>query len=106
MTFYIKNLKFELFISNLSIFLLTTFAVVDAQDTQGSQSTGEQDSQPTENACSSESEFDSSTYNLGLHIGALFIILCTSSLGKLFVLLIFIINILHDSSFLLFFLTF
>ncbi|GBB91738.1 hypothetical protein RclHR1_01910022 [Rhizophagus clarus] len=80
MSFYIKNKKYELFISNLLVFLLTTFSVADAQDAQGGQSTGTQDSQST-GLCSSGNVFDSSTYDLRLHIGALFIVLCSSSLG-------------------------
>ncbi|CAB4445925.1 unnamed protein product [Rhizophagus irregularis] len=67
----------KLFICNLLVFLLPTFAVADAH----TESTGEAGAITT-GECSSGSEFDARTYNLGLHIGALFIVLTTSSLGS------------------------
>jgi hypothetical protein len=77
--------------------------VANAHEAHGAEAHGAegQDEQLTE-TCSFGSNFDASTYNLGLHVGAFFIILFTSSLGKLFILLLFIIILL----FTLFFLTF
>ncbi|RIA85179.1 Zinc/iron permease [Glomus cerebriforme] len=78
MIYYIKSLKSsKLFI--LVTFLSTIFDVANTQDANTTDSNA-QGAQATV-ACSSGNGIDIRTYNLGLHIGALFIILLTSSLG-------------------------
>ena len=69
MIFYAKSLKSpKLF---LGIFLSATFAIINQVKAQEKVT------------CSSEGGFDAASYNLRLHVGALFIILSTSSFGKI-----------------------
>ncbi|RGB34153.1 Zinc/iron permease [Rhizophagus diaphanus] len=71
----------KLFICNFLVFLFAVANAHEAHGDQSAESTGEAGAL-TAGECSSGSEFDERTYNLGLHIGALFIILATSSLGS------------------------
>jgi hypothetical protein len=69
----------RLFLGNL-LFLLTTFIIINQVKAQEEQEKEQEPEQEQVKACSEGISNDN--YDLGLHVGALFIILFTSSFGK------------------------